>query len=179
MFKSFIKRYSVDASLIDYFKGRLPDELLDVWAEYGMGSLLDGYLKLINPIEYQPVLNESYGMSNAAIPILVTAFGDIITWEENRYIVLIRYKYGTYEEVSAGFEFFWEDIEDSYFQNKFFELNKYKDAVSAHGKPAYDECFGYVPLLALGGSEKTENLKIVKTREHLEIMLQLAGTIIE
>ena len=45
------------------------------------------------------------------------------------------------------------------------------------GVPAYDECFGYVPLLSLGGSEKPENLQKVKLREHLELMYQMQGSI--
>ncbi len=43
------------------------------------------------------------------------------------------------------------------------------------GSPAYDECYGYVPLLPLGGAEKAENLQKVKLREHLELMCQMQG----
>ena len=28
-----------------------------------------------------------------------------------------------------------------------------------HGSLLFDECFGYVPLLGLGGAKKVENLK--------------------
>ena len=45
------------------------------------------------------------------------------------------------------------------------------------GKLEYDECFGYVPLLGLGGSEKVDNLDKVKIREHIEIITQLVGKI--
>lgn len=41
----------------------------------------------------------------------------------------------------------------------------------------YDECFGYVPLLALGGSEKVENLKKVKIKEHIKLITQMVGKI--
>ena len=31
----------------------------------------------------------------------------------------------------------------------------------------FDECYGYVPLLGLGGSEKVDNLQKVKIKEHI------------
>ena len=45
------------------------------------------------------------------------------------------------------------------------------------GTVSYDECYGYVPLLSLGGAEKPENLRKVKLREHLELMYQVQGEI--
>ncbi|WP_324604070.1 T6SS immunity protein Tdi1 domain-containing protein [Paenilisteria weihenstephanensis] len=53
----------------------------------------------------------------------------------------------------------------------------YQEAVKKLGTPAYDECFGYVPLLALGGSEKMENLQKVKLKEHILLISALAGPI--
>ncbi|WP_458104641.1 DUF1851 domain-containing protein [Bacillus sp. PK3-037] len=35
----------------------------------------------------------------------------------------------------------------------------YPEASRIYGKPDYDECFGYTPLLGLGGSEIVENLE--------------------
>ena len=64
-----------------------------------------------------------------------------------------------------------------YFCKEFFELDNYTAAVSKLGELKYDECFGYVPLLGLGGSEKVENLKKVKIKEHIELITQLVGKI--
>ncbi|WP_376699423.1 T6SS immunity protein Tdi1 domain-containing protein [Listeria booriae] len=64
-----------------------------------------------------------------------------------------------------------------YFKEKYFDLAQYREAVEQLGEPAYDECFGYVPLLALGGAEKVENLQKVKLREHILLISALAGTI--
>ncbi|WP_319946259.1 GAD-like domain-containing protein [Criibacterium bergeronii] len=30
----------------------MPNELISVWESYGFGTLLDGYLKIINPDKY-------------------------------------------------------------------------------------------------------------------------------
>ena len=41
--------------------------------------------------------------------------------------------------------------------------------------PDYDECFGYSLLLAMGGSENLENIKIVKTIPYIDICTQTIG----
>lgn len=56
--------------------------LLNAWQKYGFGSLPNGYLKMINPDEYQGPLHDSCVLSSTAVPIFVTAFADIPTWEK-------------------------------------------------------------------------------------------------
>lgn len=163
-------------AIINY-SGIVPVELLTAWEKHGFGSILKGYLRFINPDAYKLLLDMSYFRAAVSIPILVTAFGDIITWEENKYIAIIRYKYGEFNILSSGFDFFFEDLQDPYFLNKYFELDKYIEAVNVHGKPGMDECFGYIPLLGLGGNECVENIQIVKLKEHIELITQLVGSI--
>ena len=57
----------------------------------------------------------------------------------------------------------------------FFALEEYAQAVEKYGDLAYDECFGYVPLLALGGKEDVEHLKKIKMKEHIAVITQLTG----
>ena len=45
------------------------------------------------------------------------------------------------------------------------------------GELKQDECFGYVPLLGLGGSEKIDNLRKVKIREHIELIAKMTGKV--
>ncbi|MDN5288344.1 MAG: hypothetical protein JWR38_4618 [Mucilaginibacter sp.] len=73
--------------------------------------------------------------------------------------------------------FLLEDINEESFLNKNLDWQPYPKAVEKLGVPTYDECFGYEPILAAGGSEKLENLKIVKLIEHIDIITQVAGKI--
>ena len=57
------------------------------------------------------------------------------------------------------------------------ESGVYEKAVDKYGTLNYDECFGYVPILALGGKESVNNLKKVKIREHIALITELAGGI--
>lgn len=84
---------------------------------------------MINPEEYQALLHDSYVLSSTAIPIFVTAFADILTWEKGRYIRIIKYKEGLFEGIAAGFDFFWDDLADGVFDTAHFEIPTYEAAV--------------------------------------------------
>ena len=83
LFESFIKESDVSQELYNKYEATLPSGLLDLWKKYGFGSFMDGYLKIINPEEYQSLIIDTYFRGNIAIPIFVTAFADVIAWEEN------------------------------------------------------------------------------------------------
>lgn len=82
LFKDYKINSKVDSTLIDKYKEIIPVELLSIWEVYEFGSILNGDLKIVNPEEYQSVVDMSYFRANIAIPIMVTGFGDIITWEK-------------------------------------------------------------------------------------------------
>ena len=60
VFKDFKLESKVSPELIAKCEGLLPEEMLAVWREYGFGTILDGYLKIINPQDYVEILNDSY-----------------------------------------------------------------------------------------------------------------------
>ncbi|WP_246369387.1 T6SS immunity protein Tdi1 domain-containing protein [Listeria rustica] len=134
-------------------------------------------LKVIDPKEFNDILEESYVRYDSAIPLFTTAMGDIIVWEKNKYLNLLNFRRGIVKVIESGFEFFLEDIEDEDFLIEELDWNPYKEASKKLGNPAYDECFGYVPILALGGSEKVDNLQKVKLKEHILLISALTGAI--
>ncbi|WP_332238752.1 T6SS immunity protein Tdi1 domain-containing protein [Sporolactobacillus sp. KGMB 08714] len=177
IFTDFHEKIGIDNDILQKYSNLIPNELTQIWKEYGLGSILQGYLKIINPEDFVEILNDSYFRSDVAVPIFATGMGDIITWEENRYLRLVEYRKGIFKGLSAGFEFFFSDLENNTFLNRYLDAKQYFEAIDIYGEPAYDECFGYTPLLGLGGSEKTENLKKVKIREHIQIITEFMGPI--
>ncbi|MBT2672657.1 DUF1851 domain-containing protein [Streptomyces sp. ISL-14] len=105
--------------------------------------------------------------------------GDIIVWEKGRYLNLLNFRKGNVNVISAGFDFFLDDLNDNSFIVEELEWNPYPEAVDKYGEPDFDECFGfgYTPLLGLGGPEKVENLKKVKLIEHIYLITQFMGPI--
>lgn len=151
--------------------------LVNILGNYDLGNLFSGYLKAVNPDEYQELLCETYFRGNISVPILATAFGDVITLEEGQYIGMVKYKNGNFVMLAKNFKRFMQNIEDDYFVKKYFQIPQYIEAVNKLGELKQDECFGYVPLLGLGGSEKIDNLRKVKIREHIELIAKMTGKI--
>ena len=102
----------MNKSVIDEFTGKVPQELLDIWSEQGFCTMLDGYLRVIDPREYKDLLDETYFRGGISIPIFTTAFGDIITFEKNKYIGIVRYNKHDFNILAADFELFLMFLKD-------------------------------------------------------------------
>lgn len=50
--------------------------------------------KIINPDEYLCLLIDTHFRGSVSIPMFMAAYADIITWEENKYIRMIKYRDG-------------------------------------------------------------------------------------
>lgn len=173
----YISVLNIEQKIVEKYNNVIPQKLLELWENKGLGMFMDGYLKTINPDEYKNILNESYFNAANSIPIMATAFGDIITWEENKYVGLVKYKYGTSEIMISNYDLFLVLLNNNSFVSRFFQIDLYEKAVDKYGTLNYDECFGYVPLLAIGGKESVNNIKKVKIREHIALITELAGGI--
>jgi len=169
---------AVPEEIIEKYKDTVPPELLEIWKEYGFGSFMNGYLKIINPDDYRQILDDSYFASDESVPIFVTGFADIVTWEENEFVVVVKYRKKGVEVLFADFNGFMEDISiTSEFWAKEFDNIQYTEAIGKLGGIKYDECLYYTPHLFLGGAEKAENLKKGALNVSLDIMIQFIGRI--
>ncbi|MBP1905447.1 hypothetical protein J2Z32_002077 [Paenibacillus turicensis] len=137
-------------------------------------KFIKGYLKVINPDDFTEILEDSYVRSQVAIPVFTTALGDILVWEDG-YITILKFRKSEVDIVCKGGKHFFNNLNENYFLTKKLEWNPYPEAVIQYGTPAYDECFGYVPLLGLGGTESVEKLKKVKLIEHIQIITHFMG----
>lgn len=171
MITDFIKVKDVSDEVIKEYAGSLLEEL---WKKYGFGTFYNGYLKIINPSEYKELFEASYFQGNVSIPVFATAFGDIITWEKWQFLGIVRYRYGDNDVISDGFEYFIDDVTDGELDEEYLSIRQYNNAVKKYGSLAFDECFGYTPLLALGS---IDNLKKVKIREHIALINEIVGEI--
>lgn len=175
--KDFMCVQKVPQEMILAYKDKLPEELLNVWGSLGFGTFMNGYLKVINPKTYQEIIEGSYFRGGLSIPIMVTGFGDILTWEKNEYIGIIKFRKGQFDIISSGFKHFFNDMEDDDYIGDYFNVAQYEEGIAKHGELKFDECFGYVPLLGLGGPEDVDHLDKVKIIEHIELITQLLGKI--
>lgn len=184
MFESFFEKYAKYDSLeipskvlIEDYSEILPEKFLKLWGNYGSGTFLNGYLKLVKPDEYKDLIQEVYlNKFKNPIVLFVTALSDLIIWE-NDYLVLLDFRHGTSKVLESGFEYFMNDLIDEKYLEEDLSWSPYIKAKDRLGELAYDECYGYMPILAAGGFEKVENLQKVKIKEHISVIAQLAGKI--
>ena len=90
---------------------------------------------------------------------------------------IIKYKDGTFDIFLENLSHFIKFLPDKSFTDDYFDLPLYYEVVEKYGLLDYAECFGFVPLLALGGFKDVNHLNKVKIYEHILLITQLAGPI--
>ncbi|GHA55052.1 GAD-like domain-containing protein [Photobacterium aphoticum] len=106
-FEHFLQKFgrpftTVDCPLatVEKFRGKLPDRLLEYWQEYGFCGFQQGVFWIVNPDDYEAVLDE--WLDQTDIPdndiyhvFARNAFGDLFLWgEETGYKYKITAAYG-------------------------------------------------------------------------------------
>lgn len=186
MFEKFFTKYpdykieeKPTSEFLSKNKDCLHPLIIDFLRLYGFGTYMDGFLRFINPENYQDVFEEAYNnkINNEKV-FCITAFGDCLGWT-GKNIICVSFRYGTYNYISTdNINFFFErKLTDPTYLERVFAPGNYKPAKERLGDLDFDECFGYVPLLGLGGAERPENLEKVKIKEHIQIITATMGQI--
>lgn len=174
--KDFVLEQKLSDETIKEYENKVPQEMLEFWKSYGLGIFRDGYLRSINPNEWKDVLEDASVRYKGGVPLFVTAMGDLLVWCDG-YVELLNFRHHTVNVHSSTMEFFFSDLKEEFTMNHDYQWQPYIEATEKYGSVVYDECFGYVPLLALGGSEKVENLQKLKVREHILLNVAMTGPI--
>ena len=178
MLRDFKKEKEMPKEIIEKYKGQVPDEVIEIWKNYGLGSFLKGYLRVINPDDYKELIEDTYFSGKESIPLFTTAFADVITWQENEYIGIVLYKLEDFEIMASGMDFFFSDIyTEKNFTDKYFDLKLYEKAVKKYGELEYNQSFCFVPLLGLGGKKSVDNLDKGDTLTHIYLLTELVGKV--
>lgn len=165
----------VPVETIEAYRDRLPDEILQLWEGQGYGTAINGFLKVIDPDKYLAGLQGCLP-SDGMIPVFATGMGGVIVWS-GEAVRNVEFRYQTVRGLGSSFKRFNFLIDSDSALSAFFRWEPYLDAVEQYGHLEFDQCFGYVPILALGGAENVRNLEKVRIFEHIQIITQLAGVI--
>jgi len=159
-------------------KYQLNDTLKLFWEQIGFGIFMNGYLRIVNPADYQDLYKESFsGVKQSDYVIATTAFGDLLTWVDGDSIELLDFRHERVEIINGDNveRFFERRLLDESFVKTALKAELYEAAVAKLGVPKFDECFAFEPILAAGGPETVDNLTIVKLAEHISIITQFVG----
>jgi len=201
-FEWFLERWgeptqyeAVSQETLDKYKGKLPDRLLEYWVEYGFCSFMDGLFFMVNPQEYQGVMEtwlEGRGImeEDSYHVIARTGFGDLLLWGEktgSKYTIepkdgVIFQESGDEKQIFKGeardaMEGFFcvqapnrIDLEDVDTDKLIFS-----QAVKQFGALAPDEMFAFVPAIFAGGEQTIVTVDKVNLFVQLEILAQMSN----
>ena len=182
IYDPFMSKYSdfhcvekpLNSTLVQ-MREKVPEPVLSFWQDYGFGSCMNGYFKVVNPADFHDLLYACYRpRTGPATVLFVTSLADFLIWE-NGYLTLVDCRHAISRVLESGLQFFFGDLcDEGYLEDK-LNWQPYRSAASQLGTPEFDECFAYEPLLSLGGSEELSSLRRVKIREHFAVVASLVG----
>lgn len=155
------------------WSGLLPDVILQHWKSAGRCGYAEGAFWFVNPDSYASAVSRLDRLKN---PVVFgrTAFADLFLWSEGQMYYFTP-EDQTYSKSGPYLEtYFNVMLCEKTTRASLWRMRTFKSALKRLGPLGEDECYGYVPLPALGGSGKSDTLKKVKILPYLEIVRQSA-----
>lgn len=175
-FHNFAPVAPISEETIARFADQVPAEVVDVWRSQGAGIIGDdGYFRVVDPARAASMLEGVIGLPEGATVLFATGLGDLLAFVNGLYLV-VKSRFGAIDVIEGrSFDEIVVLIEDPRQRDEAWEWQPYPAARDRDGVPAFEECFGFVPLLALGGPSDAEHLQLGGLYEHLAVIAQLAG----
>ncbi|WP_293371847.1 GAD-like domain-containing protein [Nevskia sp.] len=173
------------------YQGKLPDQLLKYWHQYGWSGYGEGLFWTVNPDDYAPVVAawlEGTGFIDDEEHHVIarSAFGELFLWGEKSGQNLsitscwsMIFPRDQREKIKAGrgdvlaSRFFSSTTKKELDDTDENEKPMFQRAMRKLGPLAPDEMYGFVPALVLGGKCEVKFLRKVKAIEHLLMLAQL------
>lgn len=177
------ERQVVDDAFLAKYADIAPKELITLWQEVGFETFYNGLFRLLPPEEFifwdDAYIGES-GQIKPQIPFMITAFGDIFVWVydtclNESYVAYINIRKGTWKIGASNIKILINVRILSTTCIKMFDLEMFPALVSKLGRLAEDECYGYVPALALGGDNDIDKVERVKFVPYIDLICQSLG----
>ena len=186
-----------NSSTLERYKEKLPDRLLQYWQEYGFCGYAEGLFWVVNPAEYEDILEKWMKGSprwerEKFYVIARTAFGAlyVINTDSLKTTIINPHLCSILPGNPANKELTEE--EKARHIGVFFQLKRKEslDFLDQKNKPLFqrtleklgpiqhDEMYTFVPALASGGIADIKNIKIVKIHEQLAMLAELDTPVI-
>ena len=179
-----VDRREVPTSSIEHYKGKLPNQLLEYWAEHGWCGYGGGIFWIVNPQEYEGVVaswieGTRFEEVDTYHLIARSAFGDLYLWGEKTGFSL-KITSVLSRVVVKNLEIINDDMDrelQAFLLSRNVDSNDYGElftpAMKKLGPLRHDEMYGFVPALMLGGPDTLDHLEKVKAVEHLTLLSQI------
>jgi hypothetical protein len=165
--------------VINEYKGKLPEALIDLWKSDGFGKYNNGLIEIINPKDFEPVLATWLGRKvENYVPFAITGFGELFYYrkltEIEEDVCMIDIQYRKIETVvwnlTSFFENFLTNEED---RKDWLRETLFNEAITNKGLLENNEIFTFTPVLAMGGTEELQYLKKGNAQVYQNIVFQM------
>ncbi|WDY59601.1 GAD-like domain-containing protein [Pseudomonas sp. PSKL.D1] len=172
----------VPPSAVEHYQGKLPNQLLEYWKEHGWCGYGGGLFWLVDPREYEGVVDAWVGGNSHDTYHLIarSAFGELYLWGEKTGSMLTIAAYHSRYFISAPSS--TDEERDNKIQSLLMwamteniGLDLFDEARETLGDLQANEMYGFVPALMLGGSATLDRLQRLDAEVHLIILSQLAN----
>ncbi len=175
MFEGFTTISPVSPDYLEQHASAVPEVITQLWREHGTGLIGDGFVRVLDPGRATTMLAEVLGDTPGPIPVFATALADLVVYAGQSWF-LFDFRFAGLRELSEDIDVFVPGLADDELVEQFLPRYPYREAVPRLGVPDLDECYGYAPLLAFGGSDSPDQLERVKLWEHLLLIVQAGGS---
>jgi len=175
-FRSFQRAEPIGDDAIARFSDRVPAAAAQMWRTHGAGFVGDhGFFRFVDPARAAQMLDGVFGLPDGATVLFTTALGDLVVHVNGLYLV-IKPRWGAIDLIQdKSFEQLVDAVQDSALLESVWEWEPYPGAAERDGVPGFEQCFGFVPLLALGGRATADSLQLSGLYEHLDVIARMAG----
>lgn len=179
----FLQRFPADPDVVrpgqdflDHAQGRVPDVLLELWRDHGLGFYGEQRLAIIDPGEWADVLTTWLGSQCRSIPFAVTSFGHLYHYDQvggRDRIQCLDPHFVSNTVVSDDLvEFFTSHLIGP--QSHVADLEGPRGGGREKlGPLEQDEIYMFVPALAIGGSVSPDSLDKGSGPVHLQVIHEL------
>lgn len=183
-----VSHRNVPITSLDRYRGKLPDQLLAYWEQYGWSAYADGLLWIVDPAEYEAVVEAwigqtRFGDEDSYHAIARGAFGDLYLFGERHGSMIAIAPMDSMmtppDSASTDLDLAVRAFFGTLLRGVFERLDEQGEALFARAREKLgtleeDEMYCFVPALALGGKATLRNLEKAKAVEHLIFLSQLS-----
>ena len=175
---------------LEALAGRLPPELLAFWREYGLGMWLDGKFQFCRPTDYADLVRQIFEDDPDLLPsathmVGFSAMGQLLLWNEQHKRVEVDLPWLTarvdaFDARKPGGPTHFSlvtplshlDHEGSFdvFEQTDAAEPLFARARARLGPLDLGQCYGFVPMLALGGSAKLDRIERLDAEIHFSLL---------
>ena len=178
MIAGFTPSGAIPEEVIERFAPLVTPDIVALWRENGTGWLEGGFFRLVDPAHAAQRLEDAYPLPEGAVVVFTTALADLVVWARGMFY-LMKWRWGVLEGIphEGSLEQVLAWMRDPELLDRWFQWEPYPAAARHDGVPGLDDCFGFVPILALGGPNEADHLQIMDLWVHIALIHQLAGNL--